>query len=456
MQTHVALEHDLIVEHGDHPIDPARERDCQHPPHRGNIARADASFRYAARMSDGGRDSRRTFRFHECLGRGGFAEVYRATVTRGRHEREVAVKLLHVDGASASQPIERLRDEARLLRRLAHPNILEVVDLLVVGDNLALVTEYVDGADLRELVRQRALPPRAAADVVAQVARALDHALHALGPDGDPLRLVHRDVKPANIRLGRDGRVKLLDFGMARAAIDREANTRPESAFGSYAFMAPEQFTGKPELTGPPVDVYGLGATLYEAITGERLWDLTLQEVYIQALNRERHDEQLRKRLLRVGADPRPAEVLREMLAHAPELRPSVGEVAERLDALAPELHGLTLTEVLPKLRWPPSRVIPGVLTDQTLKESTVDPESIGATGGPRPARSDQVPTVLHTDFFTPAGIPRQEHPPAPTRWLRRHWLRAVLFTLVGIIALPVFLVLGMVGTGVLLRLLGS
>src|SRR5690606_17230382 len=124
-----------------------------------------------------------------------------------------AVKVLRRDLSVDGDAVRRLRDEGRLLARLDHPTILRAFDLVRLDGRLALVTELVEGADLAELLRaDPPLPARALVEVIGRVAAALDAAHATPGPDGRPLALVHRDVKPTNVRVGRFGEVKLLDF----------------------------------------------------------------------------------------------------------------------------------------------------------------------------------------------------------------------------------------------------
>ncbi|MCA9489452.1 MAG: protein kinase, partial [Myxococcales bacterium] len=159
----------------------------------------------------------RSFTMHRCLGRGGFGEVYLADmVGRGGLSTTVAIKLLRQDLDPAGQAVKRLRDEGRLLARLDHPTILRVLDLVMLGGRAALITEYVPGEDLEACLRgDGRISTRALLQVLGRVAGALDAAWRApLGSEGEELRLSHRDVKPSNIRVGRFGDVKLLDFGI--------------------------------------------------------------------------------------------------------------------------------------------------------------------------------------------------------------------------------------------------
>ncbi|MFC7984212.1 protein kinase [Streptomyces sp. NPDC057336] len=195
------------------------------------------------------------YRIERLLGRGGMGEVYRAFDTR--RDRLVALKVLS-DTADEGYA-RRLRREADLVKRLAHPHI---VDLLDSGDSdgrLYLAMRLVDGSDLRRVLGTGPLDPPRAVRVLAQVAEALDTA-HEAG-------IVHRDVKPANILIGPDEDAHLTDFGIARP-LDAEATrlTRTGSYVGSLDYIAPEQLRGQG--VAGTADVYALACVLYECLTG--------------------------------------------------------------------------------------------------------------------------------------------------------------------------------------------
>ncbi len=188
-----------------------------------------------------------------------------ATIYRARDERLdtiVAVKLLRPEIAADRDLVERFRREALAASALHHPNI---VQCLATGSDPAgpyLVMSLVDGEDLTtRLRRDTILPPAETARIALDVARALGVA-HARG-------IVHRDVKPGNILLARDGRALVTDFGIARLADDAEGSV-PGTILGSVQYFSPEQARG--EATTPASDVYGLGLVLYEALTGLRPW----------------------------------------------------------------------------------------------------------------------------------------------------------------------------------------
>ena len=207
------------------------------------------------------------------VGRGGMGVVYRATDTV--LGRAVAVKVL--SAALGPDSAARFVREAQAAARVRHDSIVPVYAAVdPPGGPAHLVMEFVDGPTLRRAATDaRGLDPRRAAEVAAQVADALA-AAHAAG-------LVHRDVKPANVLLdATTGRAKLTDFGLAQAA-DAAELTRSGMVVGTPAYMAPEQVRN-PTTSGPPADVYGLGATLYEALTGAEPFRGSLELVLAQVL----------------------------------------------------------------------------------------------------------------------------------------------------------------------------
>jgi serine/threonine-protein kinase len=190
------------------------------------------------------------------LGAGGMATVYLASDRV--LQRQVAVKVLNSSYAQDPSSVERFRAEACIAAKLSHPNIVAVFDSGSDAGMHYLVMEYVPGETLAQLLRRQGpLPPRRAAELTSQVCAALA-AAHARG-------VVHRDVKPGNVLLGADGRVKVTDFGIAKAAA-APALTGDTMVLGTAAYLSPEQARGEP--VDPRSDVYGLGCVLYELLTG--------------------------------------------------------------------------------------------------------------------------------------------------------------------------------------------
>jgi hypothetical protein len=196
------------------------------------------------------------------LGAGGMGVVYRARDTR--LGREVALKMLPKVSAGDPVRLQRFEQEAQAASALNHPNLLVVYDAGQHDGTPFLVSELLEGATLRERIDEGPLPPRKAIELAVQIASGLS-AVHEKG-------IVHRDLKPENIFVTRDGRVKILDFGVARAMEDapKTSNTLPltqsGAVMGTAGYMSPEQVRGRP--ADARSDLFALGAVLYEMLTG--------------------------------------------------------------------------------------------------------------------------------------------------------------------------------------------
>jgi eukaryotic-like serine/threonine-protein kinase len=243
------------------------------------------------------------------------AEVWRARDERSG--RRVAVKLLHPHLLPDEASRARLASEARAVGGLDHPGIIRVLGA-DAGERPAVVLELVDGEPLSvRLEREGPLEPRVAAEIGAEVADALYHA-HTRG-------VIHRDVKPGNVLIGTDGRARLVDFGIARLLGEAlERTTQTGMVMGTLRYMAPEQLAG--ETVGPRVDLYGLGALLYEMLTGRP----PHPDASPAALLRELSDGPPSMD----GIDPTLATVVAACLQPNPEDRPRhAGDVATALRA---------------------------------------------------------------------------------------------------------------------------
>jgi eukaryotic-like serine/threonine-protein kinase len=187
--------------------------------------------------------------------------------------RLLAVKRLHSHLAQDPEFVARFKDEIRLVSRLNHPNVVQTLDVLENDGELTLVMEYCDGVTLHDLVRDAldAATPVPIPVIVGIVTQALHglHSAHELAEDGVPLQLVHRDVSPQNIMIARDGLVKVLDFGIAKAASEIHV-TRTGQLSGKAAYMSPEQVSG--QLVDKRTDIFAAGVVLWEALTGQRLF----------------------------------------------------------------------------------------------------------------------------------------------------------------------------------------
>jgi tRNA A-37 threonylcarbamoyl transferase component Bud32 len=196
------------------------------------------------------------YRLEETLGKGGMAEVYRATDTK--LARTVAVKVILEKHAVEEHFLERFLREARLVASLEHPNILPVYDFGEENGMPFLVMPYLPGGSLRERLKAGPVPLSLASSWIAQLADALD-AAHAAG-------VLHRDVKPANVLLGRDDRLFLADFGIAKMRESQTGLTATGVVVGTPIYMAPEQAQGQP--ASPATDRYALAVVAFEILSG--------------------------------------------------------------------------------------------------------------------------------------------------------------------------------------------
>lgn len=229
------------------------------------------------------------FEITECLGRGGMGVVYKAR--QKSLDRWVALKILAPERVGQEKFAERFAREAQTLARLNHPNIVGVFDYGETGGLYYFVMEFVDGVNLRDLLREGRLEAKQALAIVPPICDALQYA-HEKG-------IVHRDIKPENLLLDREGRVKIADFGIA-ALVGAEGEPA-----GTPPYMAPEQTDARREVDHR-ADIYALGVVLYEMLTGERpdreaiapsrkvRIDVRLDEIVLRALekNPERRYEQ--------------------------------------------------------------------------------------------------------------------------------------------------------------------
>ncbi len=173
--------------------------------------------------------------------------------------RDVAIKVVTAGKDAGARILERFRREAQAAARLDHPNVVRVHHVGTERGVAYLVMDYITGETL-EARLGRPLDHREAALIAATVARALQHA-HERG-------IVHRDVKPSNLLVGEDGRVSLMDFGLAQDEVSAERLTKTGEMLGTIHYMPPEQVSSKPEGVGPAADVYSLGAVLFSSVAG--------------------------------------------------------------------------------------------------------------------------------------------------------------------------------------------
>jgi eukaryotic-like serine/threonine-protein kinase len=223
------------------------------------------------------------------LGAGGMGEVYRAR--DARLNRDVAIKVLPTQFSRDPSRVSRFRQEAQAAAALNHPNILAIHDFGERDGSVYIVSEMLDGETLRDRVRGGALPTRKAIDYAEQTARGLGVA-HEKG-------IVHRDLKPENIFITRDGRVKILDFGLAKLthpegmpvtdAATLASQTEPGVVMGTVGYMSPERVRG--QNADHRSDLFSFGAILYEMLSGKRAFHRDSSVETMSAIRQYRREQ---------------------------------------------------------------------------------------------------------------------------------------------------------------------
>ncbi len=279
----------------------------------------------------------RKLEIKRTLGGGGFGTIYLAKLVAERgFGRLVAVKVLRRENDHLrSDWRTRLRDEARLMGLLQDEHIVGVLELVAIGERDAVLMDYVEGVDLHRLRGKGIfLPPRVLAEVGAVLAGTL-HRMHtAKHPDTDePLAVVHRDIKPGNIMLTAHGGLRLLDFGVARAAFVTRESVTNDIYMGSEAYWSPE-YCQTLEVS-PALDIYALGLTLARAASPESLRP--------SVSNQFRADERVAEFLRGLEGYEPLHPVLRDAVAFDTQDRPTGAELAERFHELAEQLPGPSL-----------------------------------------------------------------------------------------------------------------
>ena len=312
----------------------------------------------------GGRLLAQLGRYHvdQLLARGGMGEVYLGRVL-GAHgfERSIVIKLIRTELLADERVALMFVDEARIAAGLHHRNIVQIIDFDLFEGGAFLVTEHVDGCDLRVLLKHLRAPPRydLAVAIIAEIATGLDAAHEATDPDGAALNLVHRDVSPSNVLLGVYGEVKIADFGVAKAR-SRSYHTVSGSIKGKAPYMAPEQILG--ELIDRRADVFSLGVLLFEVTTRTRLYSAKSNALAMRAiLDGEVPDPAER----RPGYPPALAAIVRRALARDPGRRYQTARaMVDELDAVAHDR------------RWSCSRAAVGDLVAVAKARAAAEPKT--------------------------------------------------------------------------------
>ncbi len=295
------------------------------------------------------------YEIEALIGRGGMGEVYRARDTR--LQRVVAIKILPPEWAADSARRERFEREARVTSGLNHPNIVVLHDIGAHEGLHFIVMEHVEGETLAARLRSGWLLPAVAVGYAAQIADGLASA-HAAG-------IIHRDLKPANIMIGRDDRVKVLDFGLGKFVDDfprddrlthasESHDTRPGALVGTPAYMSPEQALGRP--AEAPADQFALGLILYEMLTGRHAFP---RPSGVQTMNANIADAPMP--LADSVVPPALAHVIRRCLAKSPSERfASTTDLARSLRDVSDDFRTSRISASIdapPRRRWPVAAV---------------------------------------------------------------------------------------------------
>ncbi len=325
------------------------------------------------------------------LGVGGMGAVYRARDTRPALGREVAIKILRGAAGDADSQ-RRFEQEARATGALNHPNILAIYDVGTHEGTLYLVEELVDGATLRESLAKGALAPRMALEYAKAVAQGLA-AAHAKG-------IVHRDLKPENVMITSDGRVKILDFGLAKLhlpsvtpdASTQEHATGPGTVLGTVAYMSPEQVRG--QTVDHRSDLFSVGVVLYEMLSGERPFTGdTAPDTQASILNTEPRDLPAERQV-----PPVLERIVRRCLEKQPERRfQSASDLAFALDALSSVSIGVTPKAGTPASRRSGARYLAAALLLLAL--------GLGIVWARWPARPDASLAPLRLSIVPPTNV---------------------------------------------------
>ncbi|WP_433377041.1 Stk1 family PASTA domain-containing Ser/Thr kinase [Streptosporangium sp. CA-115845] len=321
------------------------------------------------------------YRVESRIARGGMATVYLALDIR--LDRTVAVKVMHRSLAEDPAFVRRFIGEAKSVASLSHPNVVHVFDQGTDGDNVYLSMEYVPGRTLRDVLRDRGrLPAREALEVMIPVLAALG-AAHQSG-------LVHRDVKPENVLLADDGRVKVVDFGLARA-IEATNQTRTGVMIGTIGYMSPEQVTSG--AADARSDVYAAGIMLFELLTGRQPYE---GDTPMSVAYRHVHDTVPVPSALLPGSSPLLDTLVARATARDPANRPA--------DATALLVAAVDAHRMLPRESGP----VPSVPVGPPHAHETV---ASAPPVPPAPANH----TLIQPRVELPTGPVGDQPPPAST-----------------------------------------
>ncbi len=361
------------------------------------------------------------------IGDGGMAQVFKARVVGfGGFEKEVALKKILPNLASNEKFRRNFINEARICGQLHHHNIVEVYDFLQEGSDLYLAMEFIDGLNLEEVFNyhrriEEPFTSEVILAIVYQIIDALEYAHNASDPmDKDKyLNVVHRDLKPSNILIDTDGVVKIVDFGVAKAAIKRY-ETQEMTAKGTASYMAPEQLLGDKPVTAVS-DIFSIGTIFYELLTLERLFDGDHVFAILKQVTMMDIEAHLNEHI--TGADRRFLPVLKKALAREPELRfQSAEEMRRELSATHQSIKDISPRRLADHLRairnvtTDPEDAPTRFVTDDDLK--ALSPSSTSDEEGPTRVvaredldeyEEDEMETIVEGSAFADRSSRRED-----------------------------------------------
>lgn len=325
------------------------------------------------------------YQLQDPIGRGGMATIYRGRDMR--MDRPVAIKVLREVYSTDPKFVTRFQREAKAASALQHPNIVQVYDYGQSDGNYFIVMELIDGTDLRRYLRSRGILPVERAIIIAHdVALGLG-AAHRRG-------IVHRDVKPQNVLVGRNGSIKLTDFGIASVYkdINDERLTTTGMTLGTVQYYAPEQAQG--EIVSPAADVYALGIVMYEMLTGRTPFD---GDTPVAVAMQHIQDLPTPPSHLNAAIPPALESVILRCLEKVPEMRYRDGSVLARaLEELGEDALGATLAR----------GITPDGLATPPFNSAAAIPRRPGSTSRPAAANNNH-----GADLYAPAGAVNGDEP---------------------------------------------
>lgn len=305
---------------------------------------------------DGVTQSFGRYRVDTVLARGGMGEVFLGRIDGAYgFERPVVIKVIRNDLVTDERFAMMFVDEARIAASLHHRNVVQIVDFDRFDNGVFLVTEHVDGCDLRHLLRELRSPPplSLAVTIIAELATGLHAAHEAIGSDGQSLQLVHRDISPSNVLLGVHGEVKLADFGIAKAR-SRSYHTVSGSIKGKAPYMSPEQILGGQ--LDRRSDIFSLGTLMFELVTRTRLFSGTSNARAMQTILTGDVPDPVSRR---ADIPPALAAIMNRALAFDRDQRyATADELVDDIDTLARAQHwSLSLAAIAHAVRVTKTRM---------------------------------------------------------------------------------------------------